>query len=401
MHILPSFILLFYYLGANWAETHMLAEGEAETSVKTVAQGVIQQQLHRILLHGIPSHSMGLPPPDRVLDQQLFDKLTTFYDACLDETSIDARGLTPLYPVFHEIRRHVPLGYRMPPTFVDDVSQIARYLADRGINALFSTRVEIDPADAALARPAILPGDHGLPTELYDDPEALTLYSNTVAQLLEIVFEADTSDTFGWRTWSPVATARRIVEFETQLVKASASTAASKTARRWTLDDLKTSAPNINWSLVLPTDAPIDVVLVPHADYVIQLSEDILAHTNPRTLHMYLVWRALWRYADTLSETFAAPVREFGQALKHAKPAKPQRWQFCLAKADDVFGYLLGRYYSHIVPSRNEQANRLVSHITQAMRDRVKSLDWIDASDIPIYLEKVLNRHIHFRASPC
>ncbi|ORY99124.1 hypothetical protein BCR43DRAFT_488772 [Syncephalastrum racemosum] len=379
----------FYaYTCANWAETHMLAEGEAETSVVTAAQETIQQQLHRILLNGIPSHSKGLPPPDHILDQQLFDKLKTFYDACLDETSIDERGLTPLYPVFHEIRRHVPLGYRMPPTFVDDVSQITRYLADRGIDALFSMRVEIDPADATLARPAILPGEHSLPTELYNDPEALALYSSTIAQLLEIVFQADTSDTFGWRSWSPVATARRIVEFETQLVKASAST-ASQTVHRWTLDDLKASAPGINWSLILPTDTPVDIVLVPHADYVIQLSEDILAHTNPRTLHMYLVWRALWRYADALGETFSAPRREFEQMLKHAKPAKPQRWQYCLAKADDVFGYLLGRYYKQAVPSRTEQARSLVSHVTQAMRDRVQSLDWVDAADTPIFLEKL------------
>ncbi|KAI7849114.1 hypothetical protein BDC45DRAFT_449204 [Circinella umbellata] len=107
----------------------------------------------------------------------------------------------------------------------------------------------------------------------------------------------------------------------------------------------------------------------------------VLKSSNSRTLHMYLIWRTLWRYLDTLGETFVAPRRKLDAKLSGVEArAKPPRWQFCLSQVDSSMGFLLGRYFvlrNHASTRKTmEHAQFMVNNLTNIVSDQINQVPW-------------------------
>ena len=373
----------------------VLREDMAKTSVQSVANERTKQLLNEILDHPFnvvpPQSSSLLPPPDRILDEQLFQKLQNFQHACMDEETIERYDITPLYDMFRTIRDYLPLKYyyamNSPPTppFVHGLSHALVYLAQHNVWPLFTFHVGADPKDTLRPSLSIWQGEVGLPShEYYKDSEIMNVYSQVVEEILSRVFSKDDTNEFGWKTWSPVATARRIINFEKQL-----ATTYHQNMERWSLDQLQKAAPNIDWITIietlLPRGTPIPQdILIPSSTFVIELSDRIVQGTNTRTLQLYLIWRILWKYLDTLGEEFVAPRRKLDAKLYGVEVrAKPPRWQTCLAYADHPFGFLLGRYLVRRTLDDNaeQQAGKLLTSIGYTLSDRIQSLDWMHNED--------------------
>lgn len=403
------------FAGSNWAADHALPEDKPKLTISTIADEQIKQQLQQILVHSVDdtipkNDAMLLPPPDRILDRQLFTKLQDFYQACMDVDRIESRGITPLYDMFRTIRSYLPLGYYYDandnrPGFVEGLSQAVSFLGQHDIWALFEMDVGPDPQDPSRRSVSIRQGQVGLPSrEYYDDPEVLGTYMRVVTEILETVFSKDDRNEFGWNSWSAIATARRIVEFEKELtlqpeVLNRHHYSSSSSIQRWTVDELQRTAPNINWGLVLKSVVPRGVpnpqlLLVPRPEFVTSLSEQVLGKTNVRTLQMYLIWRTIWKYLDTLGEEFIAPRRKLDAQLSGIEArAKPPRWQTCLAHIDQSLGYLLGRYYVLSLDNLFEQrAKEYITSIVDEFLERVGSLSWIDGDTRKVITEKVISR---------
>ncbi|KAI8138874.1 hypothetical protein BJV82DRAFT_673222 [Fennellomyces sp. T-0311] len=375
----------FYaYTCSNWVEGHVLREDKPKTSVDTTADEKIKHQLDQILTLSFddanPIHDGSeLPSPDRMLDTQLFAKLQTFYQTCMDEDTIDSYNVEPLYDMFRTIRRYLPLSNYAPS--INDLSQAVSHLAQNGVWALFTIRIGPDPQNPAMATASVSQGELGLPSrEYYDDPEIVQAYMQMVTEILDAVFSLDTGE-FGWSRWSTIATARRIVEFEKQLALQS-NVESSDGHYYWTMNELQQTAPSLNWSMVFDSTVGVsrDTIWIPQPE-LITGGLQVLNGSNTRTLQMYLVWRALWHYLDTLGETFVAPRRKLDAKLSGIEArAKPPRWQFCLSQVDHSLGFLLGRYFvlrDTQATLTTHKAASMVTHLAATMAERLNRVSWI------------------------
>ncbi|KAI9495022.1 hypothetical protein BDB00DRAFT_815531 [Zychaea mexicana] len=386
----------FYaYTCSNWMEEHALREDKPKTSVETRVDEKIKNQLNQILMHSFddanPLDNNGdgssLPAPDRILDTQLFTKLQDFYETCMDEDTIDQYKVEPLYDMFRSIRHYIPLGYYVSAP-VDGLSQAISYLATNDIWALFKINMGPDPENPHMSTLSVSQGELGLPSrEYYDDPDIVAAYMQMVTEMLELVFKQDTHNEFGWKQWSTVATARRIVEFEKELALQSLHDDHHHAQEEpqhyyWTITELQQTAPYLNWTTVFDTVGASHAkqVWIPRPE-LITGGLQVLKASNSRTLQMYLVWRSLWRYLDTLGDMFVAPRRKLDAKLSGVEArAKPPRWQFCLSQVDRSLGFLLGRYFvlrDKDATETTARAEAMVEQLTETVAGRLGRVPWL------------------------
>ncbi|KAG0169632.1 hypothetical protein DFQ28_003819 [Apophysomyces sp. BC1034] len=387
----------FYaYTCSNWQENHVLPVSRSKISVQSVLDDMIKHRLHQILTHDFDNAAINtdqLPSPDAIVDRQLFSKLTTFYQSCMNVDQINQRGISPIYPLLRTIRQYLPQNYFNRECFDHDgLSQAISYLGQHDIWPLF--KMVVGP-DAETERESVLMllGDIGLPSyEQYNNQDIVDTYTEVVTEILESVFSKDTGE-FGWKQWSPVATARRIVEFEKLVVDTMSTTEQQHV---FTVEKLQQETPDMNWTMIIRTMVPTGVplprrVLAPRS--VVRFSKDLLKKTNPRTLHVYFVWRTVWKYLDALGDEFAAPKRRLNALLTGAKQAEvgPERWEICLAHTDDVWGFLLGRYFAlrNYAAETGQAAESLTRQIMASFVDKLPQLGWLDEETRRYIVEKV------------
>ncbi|KAI8047518.1 uncharacterized protein B0P05DRAFT_565796 [Gilbertella persicaria] len=380
----------FYAYTCNkWQETHLIPDVKSSIDMPSITRDAIRHRLDQILnrdfnrLHKVSPH---LPDPDRILDRQLFTKLSDFYHACMDQDMIEKVNIKPLYPLFRAIRDFIPL--KQDPVDAEGLHRALSYLADRNIWTLFEMKVEPDPYQPTRPSLSLSQGQVGLPDRaLYDDPDTMSVYMQVVTSMLDYVFKQDSTNEFGWRSWSAVATARRIIEFE----KKVATTIVQRQPESWSLEQLEQAAPAIQWTRFIEQHRPqLPVpthILVPTSGFMDHLTQDVLSTTNPRTLQMYFIWRTLWKYLDALDEPLVALKRPLDVKLSGIEPrATLERRDVCIDLIDaSALGILMGRYFvldheDRILKSK-ASIQTMTAHIVKAFESRVSYLDWIPQGD--------------------
>ncbi|KAI8333486.1 peptidase M13, N-terminal domain-containing protein [Choanephora cucurbitarum] len=332
-----------------------------------------------------------IPSPDQILDRQLFTKLSDFYQSCMNQDLIEQANIKPLYPLFRVIREHISL--RQDQVSPEGLNRALSFLSDRNIWALFEMKIEPDMIyNANKPSLSLWQGQVGLPRpELYDDPDTLSVYMQVVTSILDLVFKQDVSNEFGWKSWSAVATARRIVDFEKKLAQATLITDQLQ-PEQWSLERLEQEAPPIQWTRFIQQHLPNaakspDYVLIPTPEFIKHLSKDVLSTTNTRTLQTYFIWRTIWKYLDMLGEQYVAPKRKLDAKLSGVVPrALPERRDICIDTIDkSALGLLMGRYYvldhQERISKSKDKVKMIVQNTTQVLIDRVPHLGWIAKED--------------------
>lgn len=372
-------------LGDKWRSSHLIPDVKSRVDILSGMTETIRHRLDQILSRDyVDTYRSNLPDPNAILDRQLFTKVQDFHRSCMDQDTIEKQSILPLYPLFRAIRQFIPLSNEVGNDGLNDAIQ---YLGSRNVWPLFQMVVEpdiiVNPTKPSLS---VGHGQVGLPDrEAYDDPETLKVYMQVVTSILDIIFKLDTTNEFGWKSWSTVATARRIVEFEKKIVQALAD---EHQPERWTMHELQARVPQVYWHRFIDKlPEPPTHVLIPHATFIENLSGDVLSNTNSRTLQMYFIWRTIWKYIDVLGEEFAAPKRRLDAKLMGIEPrATPERWETCIDILDkSAVGVLLGRYFvtdhHHDTVKAKTQVEDLAKTVVQIIQDRVPHLNWVSAQD--------------------
>ncbi|KAI8992297.1 peptidase M13, N-terminal domain-containing protein [Pilobolus umbonatus] len=273
----------------------------------------------------------------------------------MHSTSTD---LSPLYSVFRELREFLPLENT-------GLTHALQSLAKRNIWALFS----VEHTGSMLT---LSPVQLGLPSRAhYDNDSIMRVYTEVVSGILDILFKKDTE--FGWKSWSAVATARRIVEFEKQLVKVME---VPPQPERWTLQDLQQASPNILWSEFFPP-----TVSVYSAQFIRRLSDDVLRDINTRTVQMYFIWRTVWKYVTVMGDEYNVPKKKLDVMLYGVR-AIPERWEMCVDTMDkSPLGLLMGRYFVSKHPLEVSKAEDMAREMVNELRSRVDTWPWIGPDD--------------------
>lgn len=297
-----------------------------------------------------------------------------FYGACMDESRINALGVSPVKPLLDEIAA-IRTGA--------DVQREIGKLHAIGVDAGFALQSLQDLHEPTRVIAHISASGLGLPDrDYYLKPEerfveARAEYEEHVAKLF--VLAGRTPEAAG-------VAAKSAFELEKRFAEATLDNVASRDPN---LQDHKTSfaglaamAPAFDWA------AYFDAAKLPRGDLnvgepkFLEAFNRELANAPVAQWRAYLAWHVLDTFAEDLSAGFVEQNFAFrGKFLKGATEMKP-RWKRCAEATDAQLGDALGRAYveKYFSPEAKARMQDLVKNILLAMHDTIETLDWMSPS---------------------
>jgi putative endopeptidase len=308
-------------------------------------------------------------------------KVGDYYASYMDETGIEARGLTPLKAGLARIAA------------IKDKKQLATVLGGNiraDVDALNATDFYTDNVlglwvspsfdDTTKYAPFLLQGGLGMPDREYyvsdkaSMVEARTKYLAHVEKILTLGGLAD-----------PAGKAKAIVALETQLAQASGSRADSadvqKANNSWTPADFAAKAPGLDWSAFFAaaklSGQPRFIVW--HPTMVTGLGKAV-AGVSLETWKDYLTFHLIDHSSNVLPKAFVDERFAFyGQALQ-GTPALSPRWKRAVGSTNAVLGEAVGKLYAdkYFSAQAKAEVTAMVDTMKVAFENRIDGLTWMD-----------------------
>eukprot|EP01113_Clastostelium_recurvatum_P040389 TRINITY_DN627_c0_g1_i4.p1 TRINITY_DN627_c0_g1~~TRINITY_DN627_c0_g1_i4.p1 ORF type:complete len:674 (+),score=143.01 TRINITY_DN627_c0_g1_i4:103-2124(+) len=322
-------------------------------------------------------------------------RLTTFYNACMDSTFINQIGNEPLLPMLEIIK-----------TF-ESVEVLLLYLwtyQSWGVNAFFSFTSTIDPGNPTQVIGSMSQGGLALPDPSLYNPknneELLATYNKHVQKML----------TYAGVT-NVTAAAEQAIALETAI--ANFTTPISDYGTPFQLYNplllsdfiLNQSGvldwasyfyyvPNMNDSVKMTLDFPA---------YYANLSS-LVANTDLAALQSYMIWQAVHAFAPYLSDEFVEENFSFFGKFLNGQQEMDPRNKTCVQATDAALGEVLGKYFVAVKFGGNSKnfALSMVEQIEAAMKADLQEIYWMDDSTRAQALVKLsqLSNQIGYPASP-
>jgi putative endopeptidase len=311
-------------------------------------------------------------------------KLGIFYGSCMDSTTVEAAGLTPLLPTFASIDS-VTTGPAL-------LSVVAR-LQMSGANVLFRYYPGVDAHDAAHYVADIDRGGLGLPDRDYylnPAPSADSTRKAYVAHVAKMFVLA------GEDSATAATDAGRVMSLETELARAQLTRVARRDPKasdhQMAVSGLQRIAPNVPWASYfrdVGVSAPLTKVNVDEPAFMRRVSE-LVASRPLDDWRAYLRSHVLATAAPWLSSPFVNENFVFNQRFSGAKQLLP-RWKRCLRATDGEIGEALGQAYvaKTFPPEAREKAKSVIDDIRAAFKERLLTLTWMSDATRAQALDKL------------
>ncbi len=301
-------------------------------------------------------------------------KIGDYYDACMDEKAIDAKGLDPLKPSLDSIAA------------VKDKSELPAVIGKLhrvGFDPLFGFGPEPDFKNAKMEGAAVDQGGLGLPEKDYylrDDAKSVELrkaYVEHITNMFKLAGESPDQ---------AAKDAQTVMNFETTLAKNSMSVVERRDVQK--LYNPKTRAeflaltPAFDWNKYLVAlEAPsFEKINLDSPNYITKLN-DVIQSTSLDDLKTYLRWQTIHGAARALPTPFVNENFSFyGKTLTGAKEIRP-RWKRCVQFTDGQLGEALGQAYVKVAfpPDAKERMEKMVQNLESSMKVDIEGLDWMTA----------------------
>ena len=311
-------------------------------------------------------------------------KLGDFYGACMNETSIEAKGLAPIEPELARIE-----AIRSTRDLRAGISR----LQSLGVGVVFVVGSEEDRKDSSRVIAAALQGGLGLPDRDYyvkKDKKSVELrnkYQSHVARMLELA---------GATPKKAAADAKAILSLESRLAEASQSNVdirdPDKTYHPMTLDAFSRTTPNLEWaSFFREQQIPSEVAINVWQPGFFRAADKLVKSVPLPTWKAYLRWHLLNAVAGALPKRFVDEDFAFNGTTLAGTPEIQPRWRRCVNATDDAMGMALGRIYvqEHFPPDAKKRADELVQNLLDALKDDIRTLSWMSEPTKKAALEKV------------
>ena len=306
------------------------------------------------------------------------------YASCMDQSTIDARGLTPITGDLDAIAA------------AKTKSDLARELGSLrapGVPGPFGFWVGVDLRDSTRTLVNVDQGGTTLPDRDYylkDDErsketrEKYVEYATTLFALAGDTREAAASR------------AKSLLAFETKLAQAQLDRVARRDPKnrdhRSTRSDLETLAQAFDFNAYFAAaSAPEFTDLnIGWPDYVKGLGAAWEA-ASLDDLKTWARWRVLNGSAPELAAPFEKANFEFFSGYLRGIKEQPPRWKTCVAAVDDALGEALGQSYvaRTFGPDAKARMKALVNALTTALAQDVTALDWMTPDTKTRALEKL------------
>ncbi|MEP6768960.1 MAG: M13 family metallopeptidase, partial [Acidobacteriota bacterium] len=299
-------------------------------------------------------------------------KLGDFYGACMDETAIEAKGLSPIQPELARVDA------------IHDAAELREEIArlhSMGVSAVFGFGSEEDRKDSSRVIAAVVQSGLGLPDRDYylkTDAKSVELRGKYAAHL------AKTLELGGAAPKKAAADAKTILQFETRLAKASQNNVdlrdPDKTHHPMTLDALTKQTPNLDWaSYFRAHQVPEGVEINVWQPGFFQTADAMVKSVPLATWKTYLRWNLLAAAAPALTKAFVEEDFQFNRKTLAGVPEIQPRWKRCVNATDGAMGMALGRIYvkEHFPPEAKKRVDELVRNLLAALDDDIQTLTWM------------------------
>ena len=371
-----------FYEFANgaWRAANPIPPSMKRWSRQLVTREANQRQLQAIL----ETVSAKADWPAGSIEQQLGDH----YASCLDETRVEAAGLTPLAPLLAEIH-----GARSP----DDVQRLIRRLHELAIPVGFAMTgaYQYQAPENTVANLAA--GSLGLPTRdhyLSPEPRFAAVREEYRAHLATVLQLGGLPEAQAGKA------AEEILALEKRLAGASLDAATAgdpaATAHHTTYAQLKQLAPRFDW------DRYFDEARLPRSDLnlaepkLLQQLDKELKDTPLATWKAYLTWQLLDSASPWLSKPFAEASFNFKDKVLGGATAMKPRTALCIESTTALFGDALGQKYAerHFPPAAKAKAQKLVRALLGVLKQDLNGLQWLGPETKKQALEKLATYNI-------
>jgi endothelin-converting enzyme/putative endopeptidase len=300
-------------------------------------------------------------------------KIGDFYGACMDETTVEARGLTPLQGDLNAIA--------LLKSSKDLTPLIAHLQFEFGRRMVFAQGSTQDPDDSEQQIAEVDQGGLGLPDRDFyvkDDAKSKETRERYL-QYVQKMFELMGDDS---------ATAKKnaatVMAMETAMAKASMTRVDRrdpyKLKHKMKVAELEQLAPNFDWAIYYSQlqYPKFEIVNVATPDFFKEVSRQIVADPIG-DWQTYLRFHVVDASAVVLPKRFVDENFEFYRKYLHGAKEQQPRWKRCVQYTDQDLGEALGQVYVRRTFSPELKASTLdmVRRIEDAMGDRIRALEWM------------------------
>ncbi|MGA7382818.1 MAG: M13 family metallopeptidase [Terriglobales bacterium] len=314
------------------------------------------------------------------VEQQVGD----YYASCMDETTVNQRGIEPLQP---ELDRISGLQDKSQlPEVIASIHQVIRPANLNFIDAeyqgvLFGLYSQPDFDNARITLAALDQSGMGLPgREFYlnDDDKSKEIreqYLKHITKMLVLSGEPQAQ---------AAAEAQAILSMETSLAKAAMDIVLRRDPKnqnnKMSLAQVQALTPSFNWNhyfAAMHTPAsPQYLVLAPG---FFRGMETLIASESLDHWRAYLRFSTLTFSASFLSQPFVDENFDFfGRSLSGSKELQP-RWRRCSQNADSDLGEAVGQAYvaRYFPPENKQRMVQMVKGIETALHQDIDSATWM------------------------
>ncbi|MGZ4900435.1 MAG: M13 family metallopeptidase [Candidatus Angelobacter sp.] len=299
-------------------------------------------------------------------------KIGDYYASCLDEDSINKKGIAVLKPEFDRIA-----GLKDKA----GLPALLAHLHGESIDALFNF---YSGADFKNAKEVIAQADQGgisLPDRDYylkDDPKSVELrkaFSEHVANTFKLLGDAPDK---------AAADAKAVMEIETALAKGSMDRVErrepEKVYHKLSQQDWQALTPSFSFAQYLsdlgtPKFTGLNVA---SPDFFKALDAE-LKTVSLDDLKTYLRWHLVRSQVQALPKAFVDEDFNFyGKTLQGTKELQP-RWKRCVAAADSDLGEALGQVFveKYYPPEAKDRTLKMVNQLEAALHQDISELPWM------------------------
>ena len=351
------------FANGTWRAENPIPVSMSRWSRRVAAHETNRQRVQSIL-DDVSKKSEWLPGSK---EQQLGD----YYASCMDESGIEATGLSPLLPLLARID-----AIRTSA----DVQNVIRRLHELAIAVPFGSNGVPDYQTPTRYIENIVAGGLGLPTRDYysnEEPkfaDAREKYREHVARTLVL---SGTPESQAYRA------ANDIFALERRLARVSLDSAAASdqatTYHKTSFAQLKRMAPHIDWdSYFDDAKLPRTELNVAEPKFVQQLDKEF-KETSVATWKAYLKWQLLRSVSPFLSRDYVDESFRFNDEYLGGATTMSPRAQRCSESTEALFGAALGKKYveRYFPPAAKAKVREIALNLLTTLTDDVATLDWM------------------------
>ncbi len=353
----------YQYACGTWMAKHPMPPDQTRWGVLALINDRNRGVLQNIL------EQAAVSDPKRAPDDQ---KIGDYYASCMDEPAIEKLGIKPLQPELDRIN-----ALAAKPALAAELARL--HLVN--VAALFRFSAGPDYKDSNVNIADVDQGGLGLADRDYylkDDARSTEVRAHYVAHVQKML------ELLGEHPDTAHADAQAILDFETQLAKASLDRVSrrepSRIYHKLSVQQLQALTPGFSWQtywkgLGTPAFAELNVAV---PDYFKAL-DSILAGTDLAVIKTYLRWHLVHAEAPVLPKAFVEEDFSFYRHFMSGATEQQPRWKRCVAAVDADLGFALGRKFVDATFGAEGKARtlKMVQQIEAALNSDIRSLSWM------------------------